>query len=172
MHLFNNVSRDKTKGSVLVFALLILAFSLVSALSIATLSGTERRASLATEKSSRSFQVADSGMEAILYKIYKVNDIGPAYDNLNELAGDMGVTCSSSAGEIKFGTTTNGYTIYFYELDPSAPSPTNCQSPDWREKITHIKSVGTSGNTTRAINVGLSAPCVPDPLAVPPVTCP
>src|SRR3990167_8615687 len=64
-------SLSHRKGSVLIFSLIVLAFMLVSALSIATVSVTEKRASLSTEKSSRSFQVADSGVEIMLQKIYK-----------------------------------------------------------------------------------------------------
>ncbi len=73
------------KGSVLVLSLIILAFMLVSALSVATISVTEKRASLATDKSSRSFQVADTGVEMVLQQIYK-----NSHTDLNTLASALG----------------------------------------------------------------------------------
>lgn len=149
MNLFNNASR--AKGSVLVFSLVILAFSLISALSIAAISSTDRTASFATEKSSRSFQVADSGMEVILYKIYKENDVAsPVHPTLENLD----ISCDQ--GEITGVTDTGGtYTISFY--DKQKNKFTNCTAGNWRTEIIRIKSEGTSGNTTRAVEVGLSA---------------
>lgn len=152
-------------GSVLVFALVVLAFSLVSVLSIATISTTERRASFATEKSSRSFQVADTGIEVILYTIYKKNDIvlpGGAYATLNALANAIGAGFVCNSGEILDRTGAKTYTISFYSYDSDNEKWdkfTECgnTNPSWRVKITKIKSEGTSGNTTRAVEVGLSA---------------
>lgn len=155
MNFFNKISR--AKGSVLVFSLVILAFSLVSALSIAAISSTERTASFATEKSSRSFQVADTGMEVILYKIYKENDVAsPVYPTLENL------DTSCDQGEITGVTGTGTYTISFYGKDGSDAGDeldkfTDCNGTNWRTEIIKIKSEGTSGNTTRAVDVGLSA---------------
>jgi|GEM_PF-1637425 len=132
------------KGSVLIFSLIVLAFMLVSALSIATVSVTEKRASLSTEKSSRSFQVADSGVEIMLQKIYKggfetspLSALGP---------------CAN--GEISGTPTTAGtyYTISFYD---SSDTKLDCTEASWRNKVAKIRSEGVSGNTTRAVEVGV-----------------
>lgn len=158
MNFFNKASH--AKGSVLVFSLVILAFSLVSALSIAAISSTERTVSFATEKSSRSFQVADTGMEVILYAIYKKNDPAPggegkAYVTLNALVADAISGASCSGGEITGSTSTGTYIISFYKKNGG--KFTSCTDTNWRTEITRIKSEGTSGNTTRAVEVGLSA---------------
>lgn len=172
MNLFNKTSR--AKGSVLVFSLVILAFSLVSALSIAAISSTDRTASLATEKSSRSFQVADSGVEVILYAIYKKNDPLPGeektYTSLTNLVNDNLTSFGSGAdcenGEITGSTNTGTYVISFYAKDNNGDEykldGDDCSNETaWRTKIIKIKSEGTSGNTTRAVEVGLSALCDP-----------
>lgn len=158
------------KGSVLVFALVILAFSLVAALSVAVVSVTERRTSFATEKSSRSFQVADSGIEVILYTIYKKNDVDlpplpPKYATLSALANAIDTDFVCNSGEILDNTGKKTYVLSFYSYDSSTnkwDKFTECGLPAnplnyWRVKVTKIKSEGTSGNTTRAVEVGLSA---------------
>lgn len=142
------------KGSVLVFSLVILSFLLVAALSVAVVSVTERRGSLATEKSSRSFQVADSGMEVILYKIYKENDVAlPVHPTLT----DLDSSCNN--GEITGSTATGTYIISFYRKQNN--KFTSCSDTSWRTEIIKIKSEGTSGNTTRAVEVGLSVLSLP-----------
>ncbi|MDP3957142.1 MAG: hypothetical protein Q8Q10_01425 [bacterium] len=142
-----NKSFFSRKGSVLIFSLIVLAFMLVSALSIATVSVTEKRASLSTEKSSRSFQVADSGVEIILQKIYK----GGFETSPLSALGD----CDPDTGEISGTPTTAGtyYTISFY--DSSDTKLVDCNDATWRSKVVKIKSAGVSGNTTRAVVVGV-----------------
>lgn len=153
------------KGSVLVFSLVVLSFLLVAALSVAVVSVTERRGSIATDRSNRSFQVADSGIEEVLYKIYKVNDVEtslpPKYNNLAKLAEDIaGASCSN--GKISKVTSTDKYTISFYFYDEVSEQDVqfedeNCDDPDWRIKITRVKSEGISGNTVRAVEVAVAA---------------
>lgn len=131
------------KGSVLIFSLIVLAFMLVSALSVATVSVTERRSSLATDKSSRSFQAADSGVEIMLQKIYKG---GFETSPLSALG-------SCNNGEISDTLNSGTYTITFYD---NADDPlTSCDDAAWRSKVVKIKSAGVSGNTTRAVTVGV-----------------
>ena len=136
-------SLSHRKGSVLIFSLIVLAFMHVSALSIATVSVTEKRASLSTEKSSRSFQVADSGVEIMLQKIYKG---GFETSSLSALG-----TCDN--GEISDTLNSGTYTISFY--DSGNTKLTDCDDAAWRSKVAKIRSAGVSGNTTRAVEVGV-----------------
>lgn len=145
------LSRKQTqvKGSVLMFSLILLSFMLISALSLAAVSVTERRASFSTEKSSRSFQVADSGVEIILQRIYSgTYDTSP----LSALAVS-GASCVN--GEIIDSSTLSpsAYTISFY--DNSGGKLMNCTDTTWRAQVVKIKSEGMSGNTTRALEVGV-----------------
>lgn len=131
------------KGSVLVFSLIILAFMLVSALSVAMISVTEKRASLATDKSSRSFQVADTGVETILQKIYK-----GGFDS-----APLSALGSCSSGDISDASA--GYVVSFYKSDGT--KMTDCTSTSWRNDVARIKSEGTAGNTKRAVEVAIAA---------------
>ncbi len=134
------------KGSILVFSLIILSLMLTSALSIAAVSVGERRAASVTERSGRSFQVADSGVEIMLQKIYKGGFAGFPLSSLG--------TCTS--GEIS-GTVGGGaYVISLYEL--SGAKLTSCSDTAWRNKVVKLKSEGTSGNTTRAVEAAVAAP--------------
>jgi len=137
------------KGSVLVFALIVLAFSLISALSVAVISTTEMRSSFATEKSSRSFQVADSGAEVVLQKIYKGN-----FADLNALAAAAGNTCSN--GVITGSILSDGtYKVFLYDyLDVQL---NDCSDGSWRSKVARLKSEGASSNTIRAVEVAIAA---------------
>jgi hypothetical protein len=136
------------KGSVLVFSLIVLSFMLISALSIAAVSVTEQRSASTTEKSSRSFQVADSGAEKTLQTIYKVNP--PRLSGLAPSGGhcDNGIIY----GSIGTGGT---YQISLYDNDENRLS--SCPDIGWRNKVVKLKSEGFSGNTTRAVEVGVKA---------------
>lgn len=152
LHVMNLFQKTRhIKGSVLAFSLIVLAFMLISALSIATVSVTEKRASFATEKSSRSFQVADSGIEIILQKIYKDN-----YDTLNDLAASLGTTCNQ--GEISATLNSGTYVVSFYDNAGVKFVGADCSVTDWRDRVVRIKSEGVSGNTTRAVEAGVAPP--------------
>lgn len=148
MNLFRKTA--PLRGSVLIFSLIILAFMLISALSVATVSVTEKRASFSTEKSSRSFQVADSGVELILQKIYKGN-----YSTLDDLATALGTACDAQ-GEIGSPLNSGSYNISFYDNSGVKFTGADCNDTNWRDRVVRIKSEGTSGNTTRAVEVGVS----------------
>ncbi len=139
------------KGSILVFSLIVLAFLLVSSLSIATLSMVERRTSSATDRSTRSFQVADSGVELVLQKIYK-----SSFSTLNDLAASLGTTCNAQ-GEITAVLSSGTYTVSFYDNDNNKFTLADCSSATWRDRIVKVKSEGVSGNTTRAVEVAVAA---------------
>ncbi|OGI14266.1 MAG: hypothetical protein A3E38_03125 [Candidatus Moranbacteria bacterium RIFCSPHIGHO2_12_FULL_54_9] len=140
------------KGSTLVFSLIVLSFLLVSALSVATVVMTEKKAALSTDKSNRAFQVADSGVESMLQKIYK-ND----FATLNELAASLGTTCNGSTGEISVPLSSGTYTISFYDNENIKFDGGDCSDDEWRDRVVKIKSEGVSNNTTRAIEVSVLA---------------
>lgn len=151
MDMFRKTAR--LKGSTLVFSLIVLAFLLVSAISLATVSVTEKRAALATAKSSLSFQAADGGAEAILADI-KDGDAEGAKTFINEFFG------ACSQGMVKGGDTESGrYEVTFYDENEDA---LGCD--DARADIVRIVSKGFYANTTRAIDIGIPpVPIVPAP---------
>lgn len=142
------------RGSVLVFSLIILSLMLVSALSVAVVSVNERKSSLTGSKSSRSFQVADSGVELVLERIYK-----GSYATLNALAASLGTTCNAKGEMIATlnAGADSSYTISFYGSTGKFTSG-DCASATWRTRLTGIRSEGTSGNTVRAVEVAVKAP--------------
>ncbi|MBP9751355.1 MAG: hypothetical protein KBD19_00650 [Candidatus Moranbacteria bacterium] len=98
------------KGSVLVFSLLILSIMLVTSLTILSSAVLDRKASLSTGSSARSFQVADSGVEEVLYEIYK----GTGNSTLSVLAGKIpGAVCN--AGKISFPVAGGEAVVGFYQ---------------------------------------------------------
>jgi hypothetical protein len=142
------------KGSVLVFSLVVLSFLLVAALSVAVVSVTERRGSIATDRSNRSFQVADSGAEIVLQKIYKGNS-----SDLMALASAVGGTTICNSGVISGSTSSGDYKISLY--DDTGNQLTNCTDQTWRDQVARLKSEGTSGNTVRAVEVAVAASPTP-----------
>lgn len=142
------------KGSVLVFSLIILSLMLISALSVATISVNESKSALTGSKSNRSFQVADSGVELVLERIYK-----GSYATLNALAASLGTTCNANGEMIATlnAGTDSSYTISFYGTTGKFTSG-DCASATWRTRLTGIRSEGTSGNTVRAVEVAVKAP--------------
>lgn len=145
------------KGSILVFSLIVLSFMLVSALSIAAVSVTERRSASTTEKSARSFQVADSGVEKILQRIYK----GSTYADMNALAAAVGGG-TSCAGGIITGTTDSG--TYRVSLYDESDAQIACNDTDWRSSAVRLRSEGVSGNTTRAVEVAVKVQAAAIPI--------
>lgn len=138
------------KGSVLVFSLLILSIMLVTSLTILSSAVLDRKASLSTVSSARSFQVADSGVEEILYQIYKAD-----HATLSALAGAItGATCSGSS--ITFPSAGGTSVVSLYQ-DETTLYAGGCSGTDWRDKVVKIKSEGTAGSTTRAVEVAVAA---------------
>ena len=143
------------KGSALVFSLIVLSFLLISALSIAAVSVTERRSSLASKNSNISYQAAESASEKILQAIYQVNDKGTTLNKLDDLALNIGATCSQRTinGSIGAGT----YVATFWKInDPAIPTYTaiDCGGA-WRDAVVKITFQGVYQGTTRIISVGV-----------------
>ncbi|MFZ2300194.1 MAG: pilus assembly PilX N-terminal domain-containing protein [Candidatus Moraniibacteriota bacterium] len=150
------------KGSTLVFSLIVLAFLLVSAISLATVAVTEKRASLATAKSNLSFQAADSGAEAVLAGI-KEGDadnaaIPPPADPKVSIE-DFFSGCNSDDVVTGGDTNSGTYEVTFY-TDDTGPA---LACSDARADIVRIISKGFYANTTRAIEVGIPPVPLPAP---------
>lgn len=148
----------RLNGSTLVFSLIVLAFLLVSAISLATVSVTEKRAALSTAKSSLSFQAADSGAEAILADIKDgdaENIANPP--GIKVFIDDFFGSSNCSDGMVRGGSAASGeYEVTFYDENEGSLA---CD--DARADIVRIVSKGSYANTTRAIDVGI--PPVPIP---------
>lgn len=147
-----NFQKLLPKGSVLVFSLLILSIMLVTSLTILSSAVLDRKATLSTGSSTRSFQVADSGVEEVLYQIYKNAD---AHDNLGDLAGAVGGACVAP-GTIEFPVAGGDAKVVFYQDETTVYSVACGTDDDWRDKVVKIKSEGTAGPTTRAVEVAVA----------------
>lgn len=137
------------KASALVFSLIILSMMLATAISVASVAVKDRKSSLATDKSNQAFQVADSGVEVMLKKIYKGNYSSGA--TLSQLTG-----CNDSSGTaIVSGDLGGGktYEISFYDSAGALMDECNV---DEIEDINQIKSVGSYASTLRAVQMAVA----------------
>lgn len=132
------MQKIKDQGSVLIFSLIILSVILIITLGIASATVIEKKMAGTTNKSIVSFQVADSGAEIILKKIKDVNYSGLISGlgncSLNEISGNIGT-----------GSDKN-YKVTFFDVDGN---PLACT--DEISDINRIKSIGTYGQTSRAV---------------------
>ena len=137
------------KGSVLVFSLIILSIILSAAITVATVSVTNQRSATATGKSVQSFQVADSGIELALQKIYK-----GTYTSSDSLATAMtGMACSGTTltkSDVAGGTVS----LTLFDTDGN---PINCSDTSWRDKVVKVKSEGSAFGTTRVVETAVAA---------------
>ena len=94
----NKNLHKKKKGSVLVFAIIMLSVMTVTALGYMHITQVQITDSLNTKNSAIAFQKAETGMENILLEIYKnSNDL----DTLNDLATKLGGSCDATTASIK-----------------------------------------------------------------------
>lgn len=143
------MKQKNQKASALVFALIILSMLLATAISIAAITTIERRSSGATDKSVQTFQVADSGAELVLNKIY-----GGGVSTIANIATALGGSTTCSSGVVS-GSISSGkaYTVNFY--DQNITQLTDCNA--LVSSIASIKSTGNYVSTTRAVNVAVAA---------------
>lgn len=137
----------QNKGSVLVFALIVLSLLLVASLSIATVTISGTKSATVLNRSTVAFQIADSGVEEVLEQIY------------NTSCNSSPLSClgSCSVVDSKAGVTgsINGgaYRVTFFEADGDPIS--SCSVVGWRSTLNSIQSEGTYGNTTRAVKADI-----------------
>ena len=141
------------KGSVLVFSLIVLSIVLsivlFAALSVAVVNVSNRKSAGSTGQSVQSFQVADSGVELMLKKIYK--------DPTNVALSSLGTACTSGV----VSTSVSGGLVRVSFFDDANAQVTDCASTTWRESLAKIKVEGTSAGTTRVIETAVAAASIP-----------
>jgi Tfp pilus assembly protein PilX len=136
--------RSRVKGSVLVFSLIILSLMLVTSLALLSSSVSQEKSALATGDSTHSFQIADTGVEQVLYQLYQKN---PA--TLQDIATNLGLPlCVNGA----IANTTIGWTVRF--LDVNGARLTSCSAAC--SLVSSIRSEGTASGTTRAVAVDVT----------------
>jgi len=133
-----------SRGSVLVFTLLITGLMLATAISLIAASSIERKTSGVSSKSTQSFQVADSGAEIVLQKIYKESSAA-------SFISDLG-TCDPATKMVS-GLLSTGkeYKVTFYDDADVQLACTGLVSV-----VRKIKSVGTYASTSRAVEVAVA----------------
>jgi len=134
--------KQKSKASVLAVSLIILGMILLIAISVSTVSVQERKASMSSSSSSQAYQVAETGIEKVMYEVVKgghstVNQISPG-------------SCNAATGLIE----TNGYKV---ELRDSAETKIACNTSAAISLVENIKSTGTAGQNSRAIEAAVAA---------------
>ncbi len=133
------------KGSVLVFSLIVLSIVLSAALSVAVVNVSNRKSAGSTGQSVQSFQVADSGVELMLKKIYK--------DPTDVALSTLGTACAG--GVVSASVSGGSVRVSFF--DDANAQVTDCTSTTWRASLAKIKVEGTSAGTTRAIETAVAA---------------
>lgn len=166
----------KQKGSIIAFSLILLFILLSSGLSVITVATVEKKSGLSTQKSVVAFQAADSGTERVLQRIYIENS--PAYTavakfedmpdlTLADVASNLeevrDASCNTANNKV---TATNRndppytFEITFFEAVEGPPGvftevPISCSDPDWRDKVTRIKTEGYFRQTARVLELGV-----------------
>lgn len=137
------------QGSVLVFSLIVLSLLLSAAISVAIASILNQQSVSSTGKSVQSFQVANSGIELTLQKIYKGN-----YTTLEAMASAMGAVSCIGGVITKKNYVGGDVRISFFDNDGSL---VNCTATNWRDSVVRIKSEGSAFGTTRVVETAIAA---------------
>ncbi len=153
------VFNKKQKGSVLVFSLIILSFLLVASLSIATINISEKRAVNAVSRSVVAFQIADSGLEKLLERVYNGTCDGQSLSCL----ASSGDTCTVVNGQAGINGSINSgtYRVTFFE-PPNIPTYPNgkplstCSDGAWRANTESVRSEGNFNGTARAVKIDVN----------------
>lgn len=125
------------KGSVTVFALLLMFILAVTTIGIISTAAIERKASISTGNSTTAFQIAESGMEKTL-QYFK--------SNFDKKLSDIPSSPICANGVVTYSNNT----IRFRDnIDPPDDYITNCGALISNVKI--IKSIGTTKQETRSI---------------------
>lgn len=140
---------EETKGSVLVFTLIILGIILTAALGVASVSVIERKSASTTGQSVTAFQVANYGAEQYLYCTKDLP--GTTLISSIRTSPNCGsFTCTG--GEITVSSGDNSYTVTFWQ-NGTSPIPLQCSNTI--DSIDYIKSVGEYKGSNRAVEVSV-----------------
>ncbi|MFA7319756.1 MAG: LamG-like jellyroll fold domain-containing protein [Parcubacteria group bacterium] len=127
----------KNQGSALIVSILILMLIVTITLTVTLVSIQNQTASNGEYRSSQSFQVADTGIEDLMYKLTKAG-----YAEVNQLPD-----CQSSGplmGWIKSGN-------YAIRLQGPSGTAISCNGSDPTSSVVSIKSVSSLSNQSRAV---------------------
>ncbi|XLQ20390.1 MAG: LamG-like jellyroll fold domain-containing protein [Candidatus Moraniibacteriota bacterium] len=156
------------RGSVLVFALIILSFILVSAFSLSSVALMERRSSNASVNSSTAFQKSDKGMEEFLQQIYKeldqnntLTDVGDALNTAYGYGVDGEYKCideTSATGvadqAARIGSKNTDFIITAYQEVTGGQWTTIPEIKDCNAMLADVSRFRATGNynsTARAV---------------------
>ncbi|MCA9365224.1 MAG: hypothetical protein KC736_05005 [Candidatus Moranbacteria bacterium] len=138
---------NKQQGSILVFTLIVTMMMTVTIIGVITVSATQRRSSVASDKSVTAFQNADRGVEEIMLAL---QDPDVVSDDIANIASMVGGSCGG--GEItrdESGETV--YTASFFNLNGDKISDCSADITD----IIELKSVGENRTATRAVQLSV-----------------
>lgn len=142
MNKIKKIRTSQSRGSVLVFTLIILFIILAAAISVAAVTIIERKTSMSTADSDYTFFLADGGAERVLNAI-KASPSGEI-DSLG--------FCDNSSGIVTLGGLPSGDTIKVTLYDNEEGGYVlGCT--DTLSEIRRIRSVGSYKQTTRAVEV-------------------
>ncbi|PID51604.1 MAG: hypothetical protein CR954_00950, partial [Candidatus Moraniibacteriota bacterium] len=106
--------KKQQKGSIVIFALIILIFILIAALSIATISLSNKRSANTSVNSATAFQNSDNGMEDFLQQVYQslgpdatLDDLANALDHIYSADG-IHYQCVDGTGGLPARIGTDG----------------------------------------------------------------
>lgn len=148
-------SKNNKKGSVLVFSIFVMMISLIIGVSLMSTTVIQRKSTLSTSKSVNSFQVADSGLEYVFWKVreYRADHGGDLQDTVAFELQDIFSECSSSGGVVEGNINGGNYKIYFYPT-PGSTTAMACNSRMVR--VQKVKSVGTYNGITRSMEADIN----------------
>src|SRR3989339_652471 len=126
------------KGSVAVFALIIMFILAIATIGIIATAAIERKVSISTGNSTTAFQIAESGMEKTL-QYFK--------SNFDKTLRDINGSGNCSGGRVTY--TSNENVMRFKSNETGNPYIADCNTLISKVKI--IKSIGTTKLETRAI---------------------
>lgn len=157
-------TRKKYKGSILVFALIVLSFILIAAFTVAGVTLVERRSANISVNSTVAFQNSDKGMEDFLQQLYKdmkqTDTLGDMAERLKEVTGGSYVCTSSTDEDIAayIGNVNTEFIISAYkEGDITASGDTRS---GWRavvpitectEQLANVSRFKVAGNYNTAV---------------------
>lgn len=155
----------KHKGSVLVFALIVLSFILISAFTVASVTLIERRSANVSVNSTTAFQNSDKGMEDFLQQLYKDMQQTDTLDNLavrlNDVYGGEQYVCSPGTEDGKvaayIGNVNTEFIISAYKEGKISESDTRSgwrsvlPITDCSEQLANVSRFKVAGNYNSAV---------------------
>lgn len=154
------------KGSIIVFALIVLSFVLIAAFSVAAVTLVERRSANVSVNSATAFQNADKGMEAFLQQLYKELDQNDTLDDMAAALGS-GYSCAEGGGDVPAyiggdGSSGNAETEFiisaYREVTPDPNDPAGWRSVEAITEcdtaladVSRFKAAGNFNNAARAV---------------------